>query len=282
MSRKSAAANRKLPPTPRDGEIIRAVVRHGALTRQQIARLCFAKPDGELASVQAACRRLLLLVERGFLTRQRLPVAQGSGQYVYLPGKRAKEVLSPEEGALCQASSRRARSATSLYHGLEVAGFYLALREAFQREGGAILTWRTEREARYAFQGHGGQLPLTPDGYCLWALAGEEGSFFLEWDRGSESLARLEQKLQRYDHYYQLRAYREHLGDIGLRPRLLMIVPDERREKRVVRWVASMLGQGQLASLPTVMVGTEARVALDLLGDVWSIPGRETLARLTD
>jgi len=280
MSRKSAAASR-LVATPRDGEIIRAVVRHGAMTRQQIARLCFLKPDGGLSSVQAACRRLSLLVQREYLTRYRLPVAQGSGQYVYLPGKHAKDVLSEDEQANYQPSSRRARSAASLQHGLEIVDLYLALREGLQRQGGAILTWLTEREAHYSFEGNGGSLRLTPDGYCLWSLAGEEGAFFLEWDRGTESLARLEQKMARYADYYLARAYRQHLGDMGLRPRILLVVPDRRREQRVARWMVSRREPGPWAALPTVLIGAERRVLGDILGCVWRAPGDDVLVRLT-
>jgi hypothetical protein len=282
MSRRSVVASTGLTATARDRAIVRAVARHGAMTRRQIGRLCFTKPNGEPASAQVACRRLRLLAQRGFLKRQRLLVAQGSGQYVYLPGKGAKGVLSEEEQALCPGTGGRARSALGLYHGLEVVDFYLVLREALQRQGGTIETWLTEREARYSFECSGRSLPLTPDGYCLWALRGEEGSFFLEWDRGTESMFRLEQKLERYDEYYRLQAHREHLGEIGLRPRLAMVVPDERREKRVAQWIARALGKGQLATLPTVMIGTSGRISGGMLGPVWLIPGKKERARLTD
>ena len=282
MSRKSVVDSRGLAATARDRTIIRAVVRHGAMTRKQIGRLCFIKPGGGPASVQAVCRRLRLLAQRGYLKRYRLPVALGSGQYIYLPGKGAKPVLSEEEQAIYRGSGGRARSAASLYHGLEVVDFYLALRETLQREGGTIQTWLTEREARYRFNRNGSEVPLTPDGYCLWALAREEGSFFLEWDRGTESLARLRQKVARYEEYYSAYTYREHLGDIGLRPRILLVVPNERRAHRVAKWIAAEREREHLAALPTILVGVEQRVLGDILGYVWRTSRKDTLAKLTD
>ena len=143
MSRRSAVDSRGLTSTARDRAIIRAVVRHGAMTRRQIGRLCFTKPGGESASVQVVCRRLRLLAQRGYLERYRLPVAQGSGQYAYLAGKHAKSVLDEEDQALCRGAGSRPPSAVSLYHGLEVVDFYLALREALQSRGGTIQTWMT-------------------------------------------------------------------------------------------------------------------------------------------
>lgn len=151
------------------------------MTREQIQRVYFRK-DGKLASVQAACRRLTILMERGYLTRIRLPVTRGSGPHVYKPGKAAIAVLNKDERRLLSrgADRRRIESITTLSHGLEVVEFYIALKEALESRGGRIVTWLGESEARYQFAWHGRRLLFNPDGYCLWALAEEEGSFFLE------------------------------------------------------------------------------------------------------
>ena len=45
---------------------------------------------------------------------------------------------------------------------------------------------------------------------------------------------RLSEKLTRYDAYYQLRAYRDHLGSVGLCPRITFLVEDVRRRDRLV------------------------------------------------
>ena len=91
------------------------------MIREQVRRLYFRR-NGNLASVQAACRRLKTLTERGYLSRLRLPVAQGSGPYVYQPGKAAATILDAEERRLLGRGVRghRVDSAAGLYHGLEV------------------------------------------------------------------------------------------------------------------------------------------------------------------
>jgi hypothetical protein len=71
-NRRSGGGKTPRPPTPRDQQIIRAVIRYGHMTRAQIQRLFFRK-GGRLASIQAVCRRLKLLTERGYLSRIRLP-----------------------------------------------------------------------------------------------------------------------------------------------------------------------------------------------------------------
>lgn len=107
--------------------------------------------------------------------------------------------------------------------------FYIVLKEGLESRGGRIVTWLGERDARYQFRGHGRCLLLTPDGYCLWALGEEEGSFFLEWDRGTESMTRFSQKLTRCEEYFRARAYHDYLGEVGMRPRLVIVVPDQGR-----------------------------------------------------
>jgi hypothetical protein len=268
--------------TPRDVEIIRTVCQHGALKREQLRRLFFRQGEG-LASVQAVCRRLKILTERGYLDRLRIPTAMGSGPYVYLPGARSEVVLESEELALARVSKReRLRSVATIAHRLEVADFYVGLREAFAARDGRILVWLSERQAYYALPGTGRTLPFTPDAYCLWTLDSEEGAFFLEWDRGTESMTRLAEKLARYETYYGLRAYRDHLGEDELRPRVLFVVPDERRRRKLSSWLGRRLIKREWPSLPTVLAAIQADAEATPLGAIWYRPGDDEPLRLVD
>ena len=281
-SQRSASARTHPVPTPRDLKIIRSVCQHGALTRAQLRHLCFHGPDG-LSSVQAACRRLKLLTEREYLGRMRIPTALGSGPYVYLLGARAQVALGRDEGSLAKTTRRRqVRSAAELKHGLEVVDFHIRLHEAMDALGGRVVIWLSEREAHYALPGRGRTLPFTPDAYCLWALSGEEGAFFLEWDRGTESMTRIAEKLARYETYYGLRAYRDHLGENGLQPRILFVVSDERRRKQFIVWLARRLAKGEWRSLPTILIATRGSSSAEPLGPVWRRPGHERRLRLVD
>jgi len=173
-------------------------------------------------------------------------------------------------------------SIAGLAHALEIVDFYIALKEGLERRGGRIVAWLGEAEARYQFGGQGRRLLFSPDAYCLWAFGMEEGSFFLEWDRGTESMTRFSQKLARYQAYYQVRAHHDHLGETELRPRLLIVVPDERREKNLVGWMARRLKKGEFAALPTVLVAVRDVVFRDILGPIWHQPGQERGVRLVD
>jgi len=253
------------------------------MVREQIQRLYFRR-DGNLASAQAACRRLQLLTERGYLARVRLPVAQGSGPYVYRPSKARPATMDGEEGlsALRSSRGRRVESAAGLYHGLQVVDFYVALHEGLESVGGRILTWLGEGEARYSLTSQGKRILLSPDAYCLWCFGSDEGAFFLEWDRGTESITRLAQKLQQYEAYYRLQAYHDHVGEMGLKPRILIVVPDARRQQKLTHWLASRLGKSGFSALPTILVSNRDKVIAYVMGPIWHTPDSTSCMRLMD
>jgi len=283
MSSQKKSSSRHGPiPTQRDLGIIYAVCQHGALTREQIRHLLFRKAEG-LGSVQTVCRRLKLLVERGYLHRLRIPTLMGSGPYVYFPGAQAGIALSKDETTLARGRRRvRIHSATELAHSLETTDFYVRFTEELLERGGHIIVWLSERQAHYMLPGSSRSLPFTPDAYCLWTLCREQGSFFLEWDRGTESMVRIAEKLARYETYYGLRAYRDHLGEMGIRPRILFVASDDRRKKKLIDWMARRLNKGEWASLPTILVATREYAHSQPLEPIWQVPGDTVPRRLVD
>ena len=283
-SRRNDVTKRAKLPGPKGVAVIQAVNQRGQLTRAQIQRLLFRKGDGTLSSFQTVCRLLKDLTERGYLSRVRLPVERGSGPYVYTIGDQAKIVLHADEMAQVRPPRSRSRPRTKagLLHGLEITDFYLALKEGLERQGGALVAWLSENQARCPFQWQGKKLLLTPDGYAVWALDGEEGSFLLEWDRGTEAMNRIAEKLTRYMAYYGQGIYRDHLGETGLRPRLLIVVPHARRERQVAGWLGRKLAKGELEVLPTVLVVRWDMAQKDVLGPVWVKAGQSGRMRLVD
>jgi len=273
---------RRVRLTPRDLEIIRAVCRHGAMTSKQI-RFLFFQRGGHLASRQAACRRLKALTESGYLGRLRLPTPFGSGPYVYLPVVGSQVALESDELALAKQSKReRLRSATAIAHRLEIVDFYVALTFSLRQRDGSMLAWLTERQAHCDLEALSRSKPFTPDAFCLWQVDDKEGAFFLEWDRGTESMTRLADKLNRYEVYYRGSVYRDHLGVTGLRPRVLFILPGERRLRKFVSWLSRRLSAGKWPSLPTIL-GATAEAALKApLGKSWYRPGTHTEMSITD
>jgi hypothetical protein len=278
-------------PTPRDKAIVLAVYVHGRLSREQIRRLFFRKEAGSaasaagrLASIQAAAARLKLLALAGYLSRVPAPVLKGSGQYLYSLGPLGSRLLATEYKITATPSSRRSLTASflALNHTLEVADFYIAVKEALENSGGAILSWLGERQALHRFYHQGRRRAIAPDAYCLWSLKGREGSFFVEWERGHQSLNVIADKLDSYDAYYARRAYLEHLGEVGLTPRLVFVVPDVRRHRQLLGWLSRQQVRRRWRFLPTVLVGIRASVMASPLEAAWSNPAVVGTVKLFD
>jgi hypothetical protein len=278
-------------PTPRDKAIVLAVYVHGRLSREQIRRLFFRKEAGSapntagrLASVQAAAARLKLLAQAGYLSRVPAPVLKGSGQYLYSLGPLGSRLLATEYKIAATPSSRRSLTASflALNHTLEVADFYIAVKEALENGGGAVLSWLGERQALHRFYHQGRRRAIAPDAYCLWSLKGREGSFFVEWERGHQGLNVIADKLDAYDAYYARRAYLEHLGEVGLTPRLVFVVPDERRHRQLLGWLTRQQDRGRWRFLPTVLVGIRATVLAGPSIHAWSKPGAAAVQLFDD
>jgi hypothetical protein len=276
-------------PTPRDKAIILAVYTHGHLSREQVRRLFFRKEAGKgsaaLASVQATGARLRRLAKAGYLIRAARRVMQGSGQYLYTLGPMGVRLLSLEYRIQARiASVREVPSGfLPLNHTIEVADFYIALKEALELlelGDGAILTWLGEREAAFRFYHQGRKRMIAPDAYCLWSRAGKASSFFLEWERGTQGLVVLAAKLDGYDAYYTRRGYLEHLGEVGLTPRLVFVFPQERRAREFRGWLDRHINRGRWRFLPTILVGVRLRVLGEPLGKVWGKPGAGGLVSL--
>ena len=120
--------------------------------------------------------------------------------------------------------------------------------------------------------GSGPSRTLVPDGFCHWRLFGREGAFFLEWDRGTESMVVLSQKLRRYADYFRPALYRQHLT-IDLKPRLLLVVSEARRREALLRWLQRGFPAGPSEQLPTLLVASWVEVRAVPLGTVWFRPG---------
>jgi hypothetical protein len=221
--------------------------------------------------VQATSARLRRLAEAGYLSRVPTPVLRGSGQYLYSLGRLGAQLLAAEYKISASPAGGRPLTASflALNHTLEVADFYIALKEDLERHGGSILTWLGERQAAHRFYHQGRRRMIAPDAYCLWSLRRREGSFFLEWERGQQSLNVIGDKLDNYDAYYARRAYLEHLGEVGLTPRLAFVVPDNRRQRHLLGRLARQTNRGRWPFLPTVLVGVRAGVLADPFGPTW-------------
>ena len=254
-------------PTPRDHQIFEALRTHTRLTREQIRRLFFRHRNGGLTSVQAVNARLQKLVQHQFLEPLVVNGGRGAGPYAYGLGKSAKDLI--------RAVSRHG-SLGPVRHYLEIAEFRVRLQEALEGGGGEVVEWLGETQLRSLVRQ---RCWPVPDALVHWRLEAWEGTFLLEWDRGSESLAVLTAKIARYGAYWRSRGHRQLVPGLGLRPRLAIVVPAVERAQRLIAWFESRPRQSFSG---TLLIGLRDGVLAAPLGESWWRSDRSGIGRLQD
>ncbi|MEV4620517.1 replication-relaxation family protein [Asanoa sp. NPDC049573] len=195
--------------TNRDLRLLEWLYDHGLLTTDQITIALFPSHDfGQ--------RRLLRLTRLSVLTRFRpqRPTG-GTFPYHYVLDQLGIEVVAAQRGdplprrSEARRQLHRLTSRARLPHLLGVNGFFTALA-AYERQhpGASLDRWWPES----AFQNRGAysvanadvrvmlesRLPR-PDGHGVFTDAGVSVPFFLEYDRGGESLTVLAEKIAGYE-----------------------------------------------------------------------------------
>jgi len=225
------------------------------MTGGQIRRLFFQRDDGGLATTQTVNTRLRRLVSHGYLDVVVVDKGRGSGPYAYGLGSRGSSLLG-------EKLPRRRGAPGSVWHALELAEFRVRLEEALREADGKLVEWIGDTTLRSLLAGQRGW-PV-PDALVHWRLHGREGAFFLEWDRGTESLALLTAKLARYARYFEARGHRLVIPGLKLKPRLAVVV----RHAREWRVISDLEGARGLSRM-TVALSSMDRVLLEPLADVW-------------
>lgn len=185
--------------TARDRKIARAVARHRVLTTPQLARLFF---DSE----KRASSRLLKLHRIGVLDRFR-PIRErwGAHPWHWMIGPLGAAVLAAERGEDPDSAARRWKGERALAyaggqrlaHLVGVNEFFVGLAARARRgEWPSLKDWLTEAECAAWTEGS-----VRPDAWGVWQDGGSRVEFFLEYDRGTETLARLAAKLAGYERF---------------------------------------------------------------------------------
>jgi hypothetical protein len=221
----------------RDRQILELVGLLRLLRAPQIQTVLF--PDERHASPATAARCCRRVLER--LTRERLlvrlerrvgGVRAGSASFIYALGSLGQRVLD-------QGGPRRRLSEPSerfVDHTLAVAEFFVRL--CVQGRAGAceLLEWQSEPGCWREVITLGGRVILRPDLFVVLGVGDYELRWFVEIDRGSEHLPAITRKCRLYHSYYkggsEQRRYRVF-------PRVLWVVPDERRAERLRAMIAA-------------------------------------------
>lgn len=207
--------------TDRDRSVLTTLTRVRVATSVQLERLHF----GDVTRRQA--RQILAgLTARRLLARLPRVVGgarAGSAGYVYALDVAGARVVSGQR-------SRRPGNvgAAFLAHSLAVTELYVRLVEADRFGTLALLNFSGEPACWRAFPGPGGgRTTLKPDAYLAVELGRFEDRWFVEVDRSTEPASTLRRKCDTYRRYWQMGTEQERSG---IFPRVLWLVPDERRQ----------------------------------------------------
>jgi hypothetical protein len=139
-------------------------------------------------------------VRLGILDRFRPFRFTGSSPYHYVLGELGAQVLVAERGlsvgelGYSRTQTLAIAHSQHLAHQVGVNGFFAALAAgAARRPDATLLAWWSERRCAQRW----GRL-VPPDGFGRWTEAGRTVEFFLEWDAGTETVARVAGKPRGY------------------------------------------------------------------------------------
>lgn len=217
----------------REQAILASLQQFRLMTTRQLEVLHFH----EHASAQAAariCRRVLARLHElrviEHLKRRVGGIRAGSASYVWRVGEVGDRLLRQASGDGVR-QRRKEPTARYLDHCLTTAESYLALVSATRAGTIELLDLETEPACwrRYLSAG-GARETLKPDLSAVTAAGEYEDHWFIEVDRGTESLPTLLKKCAQYERYR--RTGREQ-ADGGVFPLVVWLMPDHVRQSRL-------------------------------------------------
>lgn len=205
--------------TERDQKIIQAVWKYRFLASSQIKELFFG-------SKSKADRRLRELFDYGYLDRIAIPQVQGRGELVYALWDKGAELLVRESG-LARKDLKWNRQKNKiqpqyLQHELNLAQFRMAVEKSvylmpdvrllFRFSGDEVTAKLRTRYSAAEYRNNKKRQSLRPD--ACFGIDAPKGKlyFFVEIDRGTESLRIINTKLELYSAGYSKGSFEQSLG----------------------------------------------------------------------
>lgn len=218
----------------RDRRILADLDRFRFLTGSQLQYLHFHDHKTTSAATRICRRTLARLAAHRLIThldRRIGGLHAGSSGYVWRLGVVGDRLLRQSRGDGGRARHKEP-SARHLGHCLAVADCHLQLVDLGRRGEAELLDVETEPTCWRRFLGNGGQHEtLKPDLFAVTASGDYEDHWFVEVDRATESLPTLLRKCGQYERY---RRSGQEQQNGGVFPRVVWVVPDERRQARLL------------------------------------------------
>lgn len=212
----------------RDWLILESVTRTRLLTGQQLERLAFPDLVGRSRSV-VRWRVLKRLTDwRVLVMLPRRVGGQGSSPAAYALDTAGKALVRLRHDAPSTEQPRRPGLPGERFvrHVLATSELYVQLVEVSRRGNFTLDGFRAE-PAAWVPDGLGGW--LKPDAFVSVSMGDVVDDWFIEIDLATEHMSTLRRKTETYLDFYQ----RGHLGLHGVMPRVLFVVPDDRRREAV-------------------------------------------------
>jgi len=223
--------------TGRDLAIVGQVAELRLMSASHIKAIhfCAAEHDNDLAAARACQRVLARLVRDRLLVRLERRVGgvrAGSASYVYGLGPLGQRALGLD------GPRRRYHEPTSRFldHTLAISQLVVEVTAASRDGVLDLLSCQAEPRCYREFSGVGGRIVLRPDCFMALGVGEYEQRWFIEVDRGSESLPVVVRKCRLYETYYQ--SGKEQAAH-GVFPRVCWTTPDERRASQLHRAIAT-------------------------------------------
>lgn len=216
----------------RDLAILDSVAQHRYLSARQLQSLHFFDHSSDLSAART-CRRVLeRLTEQRVLARldRRIGgIRAGSASFVYQVGTRGRRLLR-QQGRDDPLSRSHEPGLNFLDHHLAIGDLRVALGVAERSSPLTMATFQAEPACWRSYRGLGGQLAwVKPDAYVELERDAESTHWFLEVDRGTESIQTLIRKCHAYEGYLRSGIEQQCIGAF---PYVCWSLPNERRVKQ--------------------------------------------------
>ncbi|MCF6743557.1 hypothetical protein E9529_04570 [Blastococcus sp. KM273128] len=224
--------------------VLRSLADCRLLTTGQLQRLHFADHATEGAASRI-CRRVLARLQRlggiEHLDRRIGGIRAGSAAYVWRVGPVGERLLRQDDST--PRGRHKQPGLRFVDHVLAIAECSVQLVEADRRGDLDLLTVEHEPTCWRGFLGsYGSAETLKPDLFAVTANAEYEDSWFIEVDRGTESLPTVLRKCAQYERYQQ--SGREQAAR-DVFPAVLWVVPDESRATAMAAAIRRRYGKDQ-------------------------------------
>lgn len=262
MSRRRRLTNRRLGDiTARldelDWQVLEAIDLLRLVTGPQLQRVFHGADD---AAKQRRVRQLIRLSRMDLTVRLDRPVGGsegGSYPSVYTLDAAGLRLLHPD-----RTKPRQPWQPSNPYvrHHVAVSEVYASLHEAARRGEVEVLSFTAEPGCWRSWRTPLGMVTnLKPDAHLVLGVGDDEAHWFVEVDRSTESIPRVTAKCRTYAAYWKT-GIEESIS--GVFPRVLWVVPDERRIGQVVKAIRRL----DREDWPLFAVTTDDRSAAVLIG----------------